>query len=146
MLKNILFLCFGLLTLSNCSFAQVETCDSAQLVIAGDSVEVFESFQVEEQAQFPGGSRVLDKYIAENMKYPPIAIENGASGAVFIRFVVEKDGSLSSFKIVSPKKLVFGLEEEVLRVFKAMPKWKPATQDGEHVRMTFVKPVRFSFE
>lgn len=146
MLKNILFLCFGLLTLSNCIFAQVETSDSAQLVIAEDSVEVFESFQVEEQAQFPGGSRVLDKYIAENMKYPPIAIENGASGVVFIRFVVEKDGSLSRFKIVSPKKLGFGLEEEVLRVFKAMPKWEPATQDGKHVRMTFVKPVRFSFE
>ena len=53
---------------------------------------------VEQMPEFPGGEKALRAFLAENVKYPKIAKENGIYGRVICQFIVEKDGSISDVK------------------------------------------------
>jgi hypothetical protein len=55
--------------------------------------------------------------------------------------VVEKDGSLSDFKIVKP--VDPDLDKETLRLLKSMPRWSPGTINGEPVRVRYTVPVTY---
>ena len=96
---------------------------------------------VEVMPQFPGGQIAMMKYIMENMKYPKQAMKEGIQGRVAVRFIVEKDGSISDVKpILSVHPL---LNKEAVRVVKSMPKWTPGKQNGKPVRVRFNLPVMF---
>ena len=55
----------------------------------------------EEIAQYPGGQPALMQFLARNLRYPKIAIENGIQGRVIVQFIVNKDGSCSNYKVVA---------------------------------------------
>ena len=96
---------------------------------------------VEVMPQFPGGQIAMMKYIMENMKYPEQAMKEGIQGRVTVRFIVEKDGSISDVKpVLSVHPL---LNKEAVRVVKSMPKWTPGKQNGKPVRVRFNLPVMF---
>lgn len=96
---------------------------------------------VEVMPQFPGGQIAMMKYIMENMKYPKQAMKEGIQGRVAVRFIVEKDGSISDVKpILSVHPL---LNKEAVRVVKSMPKWTPGKQNGKPVRVRFNLPIMF---
>ena len=57
----------------------------------------------EKRAQFEGGDAAMYQFIAQNVKYPKIALECGVSGRVIVQFVVEKDGTISEASIYSNK-------------------------------------------
>lgn len=98
-------------------------------------------FIVEEMPEFPGGDAALRAYIAQSVKYPQIAQENGIQGKVYVNFVVGKDGSISNVKIargVDPS-----LDKEAIRVVTALPKWKPGKQGGKPVRVSYTVPINF---
>lgn len=97
--------------------------------------------QVDVQAEFPGGINKARQFIANNLQYPREAQENGIEGTVRVKFMVELDGSISNIEIVS--KLGYGLDEEVIRVIKRMPKWAPAKADSKPVKSYFTMPVSF---
>lgn len=124
---------------------------------------------VEEPAQYPGGQGALMQYLAQNIRYPKISAENGVQGRVVVQFVIEKDGSLSNFKIVKdakpvsdgitvnaqgttaegndiPKEAYGALNIEALRVLRGMPNWTPAKQRGQVVRMRYTLPVTFRLQ
>ena len=99
---------------------------------------------VEVMPQFPGGQIAMMKYIMENMKYPKQAMKEGIQGRVAVRFIVEKDGSISDVKpILSVHPL---LNKEAVRVVKSMPKWTPGKQNGKPVRVRFNLPVMFKLK
>ena len=54
---------------------------------------------VEEMPGYPGGDQARQQFLAKNILYPESAKKNGIQGTVFSSFVVEKDGTLSDFKI-----------------------------------------------
>lgn len=96
---------------------------------------------VEVMPQFPGGQIAMLKYIMENMKYPEQAMKEGIQGRVAVRFIVEKDGSISDVKpILSVHPL---LNKEAVRVVESMPKWTPGKHNGKPVRVRFNLPVMF---
>ena len=96
---------------------------------------------VEVMPQFPGGQIAMLKYIMENMKYPEQAMKEGIQGRVAVRFIVEKDGSISDVKpILSVHPL---LNKEAVRVVESMPKWTPGKQNGKPVRVRYNLPVMF---
>ena len=124
---------------------------------------------VEEPAQYPGGQGALMQYLAQNIRYPKISAENGVQGRVLVQFVIEKDGSLSNFKVVKdakpvldgitvnaqgttaegndiPKEAYGALNIEALRVLREMPKWIPAKQRGQVVRLKYTIPVTFRLQ
>ncbi len=99
---------------------------------------------VEEMPEFPGGVVALRTYLAQAVKYPVIAQENGIQGKVYVNFVVNKDGSVSNAKIargVDPS-----LDAEALRVVSTLPKWKPGKQRGAPVRVSYTVPINFQLQ
>lgn len=81
--------------------------------------------------QFPGGDAALKKYLADNMKYPQTAKDNGIEGVVDVAFIVRADGSIGSIKIV--RMVDPDLESEAIRLVKGMPAWTPADKNGQPV-------------
>ena len=124
---------------------------------------------VEEVAQYPGGQAALMQYLAQNIRYPQIAAEHGVQARILVQFVIEKDGSLSNFKIIKeakpvsdgitvnaqgtaaegnniPQEAYGALNIEALRVLRGMPNWIPAKQRGQVVRMKYTLPVTFRLQ
>ena len=99
---------------------------------------------VEQMPSFPGGSGALMQYLSKNIKYPPVAEENGIQGRVVCSFVVERDGSVSDVRIL--KGVDPSLDKEAIRVVSAMPKWIPGRQNGQMVRVKYTLPVTFRLQ
>lgn len=91
--------------------------------------------------EYPGGINNARKYIGEHVEYPALAVENDIEGTIIVTFVIEKDGSVTDIKI--DKGLGYGLDEEVIRVMKKMPKWIPAKLNGKDVKFKTRMPVVF---
>lgn len=89
-----------------------------------------------------GGMGGCLKYLINNTKYPEQAQKDKISGKVAVKFVIEKDGSITNAKITKSDNPIFN--EEALRVVNSMPKWKPGKQKGKEVRVYYTVPVMFS--
>ncbi|MEZ4960143.1 MAG: TonB family protein [Saprospiraceae bacterium] len=110
---------------------------------------------VEEMPRFPGckeeglskeekqacATEQLLSYLGNEIIYPAIARNNGIEGTVVIRFIIEKDGSISQPEIV--REIGGGCGAEALRVVKSMPQWLPGKQQGRPVRVQFNLPVKY---
>jgi TonB family protein len=75
------------------------------------------------------------------LKYPESAAEKGLQGRVIVKFVVNQEGYVESANIM--RGINPDLDEEVVRIIKSSPIWKPAEQGGQHVSQQFVIPVNF---
>ncbi len=93
---------------------------------------------------FPGGERELLKFLAENIRYPPLALENDIQGTVVLRFVVNEDGQMTNMVLI--RDIGGGCGQEALRIMNSMPCWKPGEINGHPVKMRFDLPVRFRVE
>ncbi len=98
-------------------------------------------FIVEEMPEFPGGELALRKFIANAIKYPVIAQENGIQGKVYVNFVVDKNGRVTNAKIA--RGVDQSLDKEALRVVNNLPAWKPGKQRGKSVRVSYTVPINF---
>lgn len=105
-----------------------------------DSSKLFDV--VEEMPSYPGGMGAMMAFISSHVKYP----EGNycAQGRVIVSFVVERDGSLSNFKVL--RSVEEHLDKEAIRVVKSMPKWKPARQNCKVVRCKYTVPVVFRLQ
>ena len=99
---------------------------------------------VEVMPEFPGGMEKFMEYLSGNIKYPEEAKEKNISGKVFIRFVIEKDGSINDVQVL--RGIGGGCDEEAVRVVKGMPKWKPGMQKGKPVRVSYNLPLSFKLD
>lgn len=86
------------------------------------------------------GTEELFKFLYDLIIYPPDAKENGISGLVTWKFIIEKNGTTSNHELI--RSLGYGCDEEVLRVFKETT-WTPARIDGKKVRVYFTLPFKF---
>ncbi len=99
---------------------------------------------VENMPEFPGGRKALMEYLADNIKYPPIAAENNIQGRVVCQFTVWKDGSIKD--IVVARGIDPSLDREAIRVVQSMPKWTPGKQRGKAVNCRFTLPILFRLQ
>lgn len=116
------------------------TLNSEEIIIEESESPVFTI--VEMMPKYPGGDKEMYAFLANNIKYPAYAKENGITGTVFITFVVENNGKISNAKIL--KDIGGGCGYEALRVVNSMPKWKPGKQGGKPVRVQFNLPLNFT--
>lgn len=89
---------------------------------------------------FPGGNEVLLNFLNKNLKPPP-ELQTGEKKIAVVQFLVKADGSINDFQIMKSPGVSFG--NELLRVLKRMPKWKPALENGKHVDAIVTQPVTF---
>lgn len=90
------------------------------------------------QPEFIGGKEKLYEFIYRKYRirrdYP--------EGKIYLSFIIEKNGSLSSFKVI--KDIGLGSGEEAIRVLKNSPLWEPGEQDGKKVRVLYNLPITIS--
>ena len=96
---------------------------------------------VDEMPSFPGGLEELYKWIDNNVQYPAVAWENGIEGRVILKFIVEKDGSLSDSTVIHSVHPM--VDREALRLVGQMPKWNPGKRAGIPVRVRCGLPIKF---
>lgn len=96
---------------------------------------------VEQPPQFPGGEAALLKYIADHIRYPAAAQENGIQGRVVVQFVVTKDGSIGQVKVVRGKDP--DLDKEAKRVVRTLPRFVPGKMNGNNVSVWYTLPINF---
>ena len=101
----------------------------------------------EESAMFDGkdGAVAFSHWCQANLKYPPLAIDNGIQGRVIISFVVEPTGKLSNIKIL--RGVDKELDQAALEIVKKSPlKWVAAKNNGRPVRLLINIPIVFQLE
>ena len=91
-------------------------------------------------ASFPGGQQAWMNFLNKYLRTPD-ELEAGQKRTVLVRFAVGEDGSITKFEIIQSGGAAF--DNEVIRVLKKMPKWKPAVQNGQNVSVMFTQPVTF---
>ncbi len=91
--------------------------------------------------EYPGGMEALMKYLSMNIRYPEEAMKADIQGRVIVKFVVNKDGSVSDAEVV--KGVDESLDKEALRIVSTLPKWIPATVNGKAVDCYFSLPINF---
>lgn len=112
--------------------------------------------EVDEMPRYPGCEEVTDvaekencsktnllTFIYTNVKYPEEARKKGIEGVTVVRFVIQKDGSLTDFKTI--KSLGGGCDEAALAAVSKMSKtkWIPGVHNGEKVAVYFNLPIKF---
>lgn len=107
-----------------------------------DPEEVFVS--VEQNPVFPGGEEALLKYVADHLRYPPMAAENNIQGRVIVQFVVTKDGSIGEVKVARSRDP--DLDKEAVRVVKTLPKFVPGRMNGQPVNVWYTLPINFKLQ
>jgi len=80
------------------------------------------------------------KEISSMIAYPKELAGSETMGTTFVEFVIRKDGSLTDFRIV--KSAYEPLDNEVIRVIKEGPKWKPGEQNGNPKNVRFILPIK----
>lgn len=119
-------------------FKEVEEINTSSIE---DNSEIVDHSLVEEQPQYPGGDMVIFNDIFSNLVYPTIAQKQELQGTVFIRFVVEKDGSIGETKV--EKSLSPECDKAAISAIKKLKKFTPGNKNGKPVRVWFRLPIRF---
>ena len=123
---------------------------------------------VEQMPQFPGGDAAFNQYMAQHVRYPKVATENGVEGTVTVQFIVEADGRITHVQAVdSPsdeadaKVYAYGtsdkqpseaeddegrraLREAAEELFRGLPPFEPGRQSGKPVRVQMTKKVSYA--
>jgi TonB family protein len=103
--------------------------------------KLYDLGNVELAPEYQGGQKALARFIESRIRYPARARENKIQGKVYIGFIVEKNGSLSDFKVI--RGVGGGCDEEAIRLLKSSPLWKPGYANAKPVRTSYILPVTF---
>jgi TonB family protein len=130
--------------------AQINTASAADTTIYGIA---------ERQASFPGcdyswysdkekdSCRMVNlmRFVSSNLRYPEAARNNNISGRVVVKFVIEKDGSVSNASLL--KDIRDGCGAEALRIINGMNgagvKWNPGQIHNLPIRSFLTLPIVF---
>jgi protein TonB len=114
-----------------------------------DTGEILDPIEVlSKEAGFKGGPEALNKFVKDNLKYPPMAIELELERRVMVQFVVYKDGTLRDIVILNPDMKYELLQNAALRLIEKMNEqrlWIPAEQRFRKVSVRFKLPLEFQF-
>lgn len=101
--------------------------------------QVYNSASVEVKPEYPGGLEKMYEFLGKNYVVPnEFAGETTCPGKIYVKFVVEKDGSLSDIKIL--RDIGYGTGKELIRILPLSPKWIPAELNGRKVRCSYNIP------
>lgn len=92
-------------------------------------------------AEFPGGMDALMRFLSTAIAYPAGALKDGVEGTLHVAFTIKASGKVT--RAIVKRGIREDLDQEGLRVVKAMPDWKPAIANGKAVDTEMVLPITF---
>ena len=96
-----------------------------------------------EQATF--NNRMPDTFstwVCDRIVYPETSRQNYIQGMVVVTFTITKEGKLTNMKITQTPTEELG--NEVIRVLRMSPKWKPARINGKALETNYTMPINFA--
>lgn len=117
-----------------------DSAEKDKLSQSEDSIDTF-VYSHESFVDQPEPNYDFNEYIFKNLKYPKSARDQGITGRVIVRFIVNQDGTIGNIEIT--RSLDEECDEEVKRVIENMPKWKCGKKNNKPVRVSVVKPISF---
>jgi hypothetical protein len=93
----------------------------------------------ETQPEPQNGMQEFRKQIAMKFRLPEV--ENDVNVTIVAKFLVSKTGQILNITIPKEEPKNLGLGEELKRILKESPNWKPGTIDGKPVDVNFALPV-----
>lgn len=93
-------------------------------------------------AQYKNGIDAFGRYLGHQISYPIQDREYGIQGTVLLSFVINKDGTVKTIKVirhVSPS-----IDAEAVRVLAKSKDWLPAVYFGRQVSSKFTVPISFT--
>lgn len=114
-------------------------------IVDEDPVDGDPVWIVSDMPKFQGGDlAAFRNWVMGQMVYPRVAADNGIQGRVQLRFVIEKDGSVSNIELdFAPDR---SLADEAMRVVAMSPKWEPGRHQNRPARVSFVLPIEFKLQ
>ena len=102
--------------------------------IKNDSI--YQAKDLDVKAEYAAGTPAFFKFVGTTFKFPE---KLTTSAKVVVQFVVETDGTLSTFDVIQHPG--FGTAEEAVRVLSMSKIWKPGQKDGKAVRSFYRLPI-----
>ena len=88
----------------------------------------------------------ISQWLSANVRYPDSARKANQEGRVVTKFVIDATGAIRDVEVVKSSGTQ-ELDDEAVRVIKAMPNWKPGrTKSGQAVPVYFYLPVAFQLK
>lgn len=97
---------------------------------------------VEKMPEFPGGRDGMLNYLRKNLVYPEKSKKEGVEGKVIVNFTINKKGEVIDVKI--KQSVSEDIDATAVKLVEGMPKWKPGTQEGIPVLVSFNLPLNFT--
>ncbi len=98
----------------------------------------------DEMPEYEGGLSAMMKFIQKKIRYPRAPQAMGIDGTVYVRFVVNGDGSVSDVRVI--RGVHRDYDREAVRVVSMLPAWKGGKHRGRPVPVRMVLPIRFNIE
>ncbi len=118
---------------------EIDLYDPKNIKIKKGENDIYSTAGVSENPEYPGGIDKFYTFIGKNFQIPKTPDEGKLKGKIYTTFVIEKDGSLSNYKIL--RDIGYGTGEEAIRVLKLCPNWNPGKINGEPVRTMYSLPI-----
>ncbi len=92
-------------------------------------------------ANFEGGSKAWQAWVAEHLRYPRFGPEGKFRGMAKVQFQINDKGEMTNIDILQSPGEAF--DEEVRRLLAACPRWQPARMAGRPIGMQLVQDILF---
>ncbi len=83
------------------------------------------------------------RYIESHTSYPEIEKEAGISGTVYLKFVLQKDGTACNVRLMKGVAGGPGIDREAMRVLKSLPRLKPHIEKEHATDVIYYIAIRF---
>jgi periplasmic protein TonB len=135
----LLFLLFSVQTFAQKTKVKTTTKKVKKKVVEEDIIFT----RVPTEAEFVGGDSAWNVFVQKNL-IADVAKKNGAPAGKYtaiIKFIIDTDGSLSNFAIVTNPG--YGTAEEAIRLLKTSPNWIPLRSGDIKLKFVRRQPITF---
>lgn len=123
----------------------VDSCNLNIIDTLDAKCKIIQPQRVARNPEFPGGFAKFLEYVRSNYVISTYDYAANNQGTIYLRFIVEKDGSLNNINVI--RGVSAGLDAEAIRVLKLSPKWNSGIGfDGEPCRTWLTLPIKIRFD
>jgi len=97
-----------------------------------------------EEDRFDCFQENLLRFVAKNFKIDDQMMMFSSGEKVYVEFVIEKDGSVETARIIRGEDELIG--REAIRLVKSLPPFTPAKINGKPVRMSYMLPINVKLQ
>ena len=116
---------------------------SAPSIVPEPVAEPFRDF-AEVMPEYEGGLEAMMKFLQKKIHYPRVPRQMQIEGTVYVRFLVNGDGSVSDVEVI--RGIHPDCDREAMRVIAMLPSWKGGSHNGRPVSVRMVLPIKFELK